>query len=95
MRYKRSSGTIDASLPVSTLDSEQNFMHWLCFRSYKQLLIRDGKNSEETDAQATSTLIKRGLPDLKLPSFAATNSLVLDIDTTLTNIQWLIQLGLI
>ena len=45
------------------------------------------ENSEEEDAQATSTLRKKGLSDLKLPSFAATNSLVLDIDTTLTNIH--------
>ena len=51
------------------------------------MLIRNSENTEETDAQATSTLRKKGLSDLKLPSFAAKNSLVLDIDTTLTNIH--------
>ena len=60
-------------------------MPCLCFRSYEQLLIRNSENSEEKDAQATSTLRKKGLSDLKRPSFAVTNSLVLDIDTTLTN----------
>ena len=85
-QFQRSPGSIDASLPVSILDSEQNFMPWLCFRSYEQLLVKNSENNEETDAQATSAR-KKGLSDLKLPSFAATNSLVLDIDTTLTNIH--------
>ena len=58
-------------------------MPWLCFRSYEQLLVKNSENNEETDAQATSAR-KKGLSDLKLPSFAATNSLVLDIDTMLT-----------
>ena len=39
-QFQRSPGSIDASLPVSLLDSEQNFMPWLCFRSYEQLLVR-------------------------------------------------------
>ena len=66
-QFQLSPGSIDASLPVSTLDSEQNFMPWLCLRSYEQLLIRNSENSEEKDAQATSTLRKKGLSDLKLP----------------------------
>ena len=85
-KFQRSPGSTDAQLPASTIDSEQNFTPWLSFRSYEHMLVKD---DEQNNDEGDHVLLKNKVNDiseLKLPSFAATNSLVLKIDTTLTNI---------
>ena len=82
-QFQRSQATIDAHLPVNITDDEQNFVPWLCFRSYEQVLAR---NSKEGTSQASNEMKINSVSNLKLPSFAATNSLAMNIDTTLTNI---------